>query len=127
MKYILPILFLFSCTEPLIYNDSYCVEYHIGQAWTRGEVKQGNGKVSVNDWSFDVYTTVKNETMLFRDTTVGTVYQSSTFLFPNNQIGDTIRGMYISHSKGDVCNTYDTLPVYVLRVPCNPTRGDIWH
>lgn len=125
------LLLLCSCSNPITPTEQYCIEYHIGGTWSRGEVEFVNGMVTIDNWNLSVTSTPDNQTRLFRDTTVqtvlGEVYRSSTFLFPNGQQSNTIQGKYISHSKGVVCDTYDTLDVVVIRVPCNNSSGESWH
>lgn len=131
MRTLLPILLfaIASCTEPLITEQSICIEYHIGNTWTTSTVQFVDGWVVCDNWRLSITSTPNNQTRLFRDTTIqgelGTVYQSSEFLFNNAQVSDTIRGVFISHNKGSVCDTYDTLPVWAVRVPCstNPQGG----
>lgn len=119
-----------SCTEPLVQTQTLCVRYRIGEASTTATVKFVDGYVVCDNWKLSVTSTPNNKYRLFRDTTLqtefGTVYSSSTFLFDNNQVSDTIRGIYISHSEGSVCNTYDTLPVTITHCSINPS-GNTWH
>ena len=118
------------CTEPLAPTSAVCVHYRIGNAEHTSTVQFVDGWVVCDNWRLSITSTPNNQTRLFRDTTMqgelGTVYQSSEFLFNNAQVSDTIRGVYVSHSKGSVCDTYDTLPVWAVRVPCstNP-NGDL--
>lgn len=124
MQYFLLILLcaIASCTEPLAPTKQLCVQYKIGNASTTSTVKFANGFVVCDNWRLSISSTQNNQTRLFKDTVVivgsDTVYNSVEFLFGNNQIGDTVRGVYVSHNKGKVCNTYDTLPVVVTKVPC---------
>jgi len=126
MKSILLILLfaLASCTEPLTPTNTLCVRYRIGEASTTSTVQFVDGYVVCDNWILSIQSTPENQTRLFRDTTIqtefGNVYCSSTFLFANNQVSDTIRGIYISHSKGVVCDTYDTLPVIITRCNSSP-------
>jgi hypothetical protein len=130
-KLLLILLFaVASCTEPLVPTNTLCVQYSIGSASTTSTVEIVDGYVVCDKWRLRAMSTPDNKTVLTRDTAIttelGTVTTETAFVFNNNQSGDTVRGIYVNHTAGSVCNTYDTLPVVVIKVPCKPrnTNGD---
>lgn len=124
---LLILLFAFaSCTNAIVPTERYCIEYHIGDTWTVGEVTQSTDGVRVNDWVMQVTQTPDNKTVLTCETHryEANVHSITAFEFDNVQAGDTVRGIYINHTWGSDCNTTDTLPVWFVRVPCKESPPD---
>jgi len=126
-KLLLILLFaIASCTEPLTPSSAYCVQYRIGEASTTSAVEIVDGNVTVGYWKLFPQSTPNGTTILTRKINKPELNVNSitTFEFPNNHVGDTIRGICIQHTWGNTCNTTDTLPVWFIKVPCKQSPTD---